>query len=195
MDLSVGPVSILFLVLASALAFACVMLSGRRARRIDHMSVPALRDLVREIRKLPLEERASQLLRKAPDGTWEHRLATEVIEASPGAGRVAAANDVLFDLDHEIDIGKTWATSCVRIAIAGTGVLGISAYRFHGGPIALAGALLIGFIGAAASFWSGERGKDRAIHRREAFDALVNALLPEEASAAKAQRARRRERV
>lgn len=194
MDFTVGPVSILFLVLACALAVACVMLSNRRARRIDDMSVPELRDLVRELRKLPLDERAPELLRKAPEGTWESRLAHEVVDAPPGAARVAAANDVLFDLDHEIDVGKTWATSCVRIAIAGTGALGIGAYLVHGGAIALAGALLIGFAGAAVSFWSGERGKERASQRREAFDALVSALLPEESAAARAQRARRRER-
>ena len=194
MDLSVGPVSIVFLALACALAVTCVILSSRRARRIDAMSVPALRDLVRDLRKHPVEERASQLLRGAPEGTWEHRLASEVEEAAPGPGRIAAANDVLFDVDHEIDVGKTWATAGVRIAIAGTGVLGIGAYLFRGGPVALAGALLIGFVGAVVSFWSGERGKERASQRREAFDALVSALLPDEASGARAQRARRRDR-
>lgn len=194
MDLSIGPLSIVFVLLSIALAVGCVMLSSRRARRIDDMSVPALRDLVRELRKLPVDERASELHRRAPEGTWEHRLATEVTDVPVGPARVAAANDVLFDLDHEIDIGKTWATSCVRIAIAGTGALGIGAYLLHGGPIALAGALLIGFVGAAVSFWSGERGKERAAQRREAFDALVSALLPEEAATARAQRARRRDR-
>lgn len=194
MDLTVGPIAVVFLVLAVALAVGCVVLSGRRARRIDEMSVPSLRDLVRELRKLPVEERPSELLRRATEGTWEHRLATEVTEAAVGQARVAAANDVLFDLDHEIDVGKTWSTAGVRIAIAGTGLLGLGAYLVKGGPVALAGALLIGFAGAIASFWAGERGKERASARREAFDALVSALLPEEAAAARTQRARRRDR-
>jgi len=194
MDLNVGPVSIVFLALACALAFTCVILSSRRARRIDAMSVPALRALVRELRKHPVEDRASQLLRGAREGTWERRLASEVEDAPPGPSRVAAANDVLFDVDHEIDIGKTWATASVRIAVAGTGVLGAGAYILHGGLVAFAGALLIGFFGAVMSYWFGERGNERAAQRREAFDALVYALLPDEASGARAQRARRRDR-
>lgn len=192
MDLSFGPLSVLFLALACALSVSCVLLSARRGRRIEQMSVPSLRDLVRELRKLPEPDRPAELLSRAPEGTWEHRLAAEVLDAAPGAARVAAANDVLLDLDHEIDLGKTWSTSGVRIAIAGTGLLGLAAYLARGGVIALTGALLIGFAGAAASYWSGERGKERASVRREAFDALVTALLPEEASASRArQRARR----
>ena len=196
MDLSFSSLTVLFLALACGLAVACVLLSARRARRIEQMSVPSLRDLVRELRKVPEADRPAELLSRAPDGTWEHRLAREVLDARPGAARVAAANDVLLDLDHEIDVGKTWSTSGVRIAVAGTGLLGLAAYLARGGAIALAGALLIGFAGAAVSFWSGERGKERAGLRREAFDALVNAVLPEEASAARAQhRARRRDRA
>lgn len=195
MDLSFGPLAIVFVVLACALAIGCVLLAGRRARRIDEMSVPSLRDLVRELRKLPIDERPAVLRLKAKDGTWEHRLGSEVSEAAAGPARVAAANDVLFELDHEIDVGKTWAASGVRIAVAGTGALGLTAYLVHGGPIALAGALLIGFVGAVVSFWAGERGKERASMRREAFDALVSALLPDESAAARAQRSRRRDRA
>lgn len=192
MELSFGPLSVLFLVLASALAVGCVILSGRRARRIEQMSVPSLRELVRELRKHPVDERPAELLRKASDGTWENRLGREVLDAPAGAARIAAANDVLLDLDHEIDLGKTWSTAGVRLAVAGTGLLGLCAYLVHGGPVALAGALLIGFAGGITSFWAGERGKDSARARREAFDALVSALLPEEASAVRVQRASRR---
>ena len=192
-DLSVGPVALLFLAGALVLAVDCVILSGRRARRIDQMSVPSLRDLVRELRKLAVDDRPAELLRRATEGTWEHRLATELLDAPPGDARVAAANEVLIDLDHEIDIGKTWSTTSVRIAVAGTGALGVGAY-LRGGVIALAGALLIGAVGAIVSYWSGERGKERASARREAFDALVSSLLPEEAAATRAQRARRRSR-
>lgn len=196
MDLSFGPLSAVFLVLALALAAGCFVLSGRRARRIDAMSVPSLRDLVRDLRKLPVDERPAELHRRAAPETWEHRLASEVLEAPAGGARVAAANEVLLDLDHEIDVGKTWATAAVRLAIAGTGLLGLGAYLLKGGVIALAGTLLIGFAGSAACFMAGERGKDRASVRREAFDALVSALLPEEAAASRAQqRARRRDRA
>lgn len=196
MDLSFGPLGALFVVLACALAVSCALLSGRRARRIERMSVPSLRELVRELRKLPEGERPAELLRRASQETWEHRLARDVLDAAPGAARVAAANDVLLDLDHEIDLGKTWSTSAVRIAIAGTGLLGLAAYLTKGGAIALTAALLIGFAGAAVSFFAGERGKEQAGVRREAFDALVSALLPEEAAGARAQqRARRRDRA
>lgn len=196
MDFSFRPLTALFLVLACVLAASCALLAGRRARRIDRMSVPALRDLVRELRKLPEAERPAELLRRAPEATWEQRLAREVLDAPPGAARVAAANDVLLDLDHEIDVGKTWSTSAVRIAVAGTGLLGLAAYLGSGGAIALGGSLLVGFVGAAVSFFAGERGKERASVRREAFDALVSALLPEEAAAARSQqRARRRDRA
>lgn len=194
MDVSLGPLTFVFLALACALAVGCFLLAGRRGRRIDEMSVPSLRDLVRELRKLPVEDRPGELLRIAAAGTWEHRLASEILDAPPGAARVAAANDVLFELDHEIDVGKSWATAGVRIAVAGTGVIGLAAYLLHGGPIGLAGALLIGFVGAVISFTAGERGKERAASRREAFDALVSALLPEDAAAARSQRARRRDR-
>jgi hypothetical protein len=193
-DFSFGPLTIVFLALACALGVGCFLLASRRARRIDEMSVPSLRDFVRELRKLPVEGRPTEALQRAADGTWEHRLAQEIADAPPGPARVAAANDVLFDLDHEIDVGKTWASAGVRIAIAGTGVIGLAAYLLRGGPIALTGALLIGFVGAVASFSAGERGKERAASRREAFDALVSALLPEDAATARTQRARRRDR-
>jgi hypothetical protein len=194
-DLSLGPLSILFVVLALVLSVACVVLAGRRARRIEQMSVPQLRELTRELRKLPVEERAGELLRRAGEGTWEHRLAQEMLEAKGGPARVAAANDVLFDVEHEIDVGKTWSTAAVRIALAGTCLLGLTAYLVRGGPMALAGALLIGFAGAGVSFFAGERGKERATAIREAFDALVMALLPEEVAASRAQRARRKGRA
>lgn len=195
MDLSLRPITYVYLVAAALLAVGCFLLAQRRARQIDAMSVPSLRDLVRELRKMPIEQRAAELLGRADGGTWEQRLAREISDAPEGAARLAAANDVLFDLDHEIDVGKNWAAAAVRIAVAGTGLLGLAAYLTGGGPIALAGTLLIGFVGAVASFSSGERGKERAASRREAFDALVSALLPEEASAARTARARRRDRL
>lgn len=195
MHLSFGPLSALFIALALALAVACVILSGRRAQRIDRVSVPSLRDLVRDLRKLPVEDRPAELLRRAAEETWERRLAQEVLDAPAGPARVAAANDVLFDLDHEIDVGKTWSTAAVRIALGGTCLLGLGAYLLSGGAIALAGALIVGFAGAGASFFAGERGKERASARREAFDSLVSALLPEEASASRAARSRRRDRA
>ncbi|MFO0592266.1 MAG: hypothetical protein U0441_32275 [Polyangiaceae bacterium] len=194
-DLSLRPFSLVFLIAAAVLAVGCVLLAQRRAKQIDAMSVPSLRDLVRDLRKLPLDERAAELLRRATEGTWEHRLAREIGDVPAGPARVAAANDILLDIEHEIDLGKTWATAAVRIAVAGTGLLGLVAYLAHGGPIALAGALLIGFVGAVVSFTAGERGKERAASRREAFDALVSALLPEEASAARSARSRRRDRL
>lgn len=194
-DLSLRPFSLVFLLVAVVLAVGCVLLARRRAERIEAMSVPFLRDLVRDLRKLPLDDRAAELLRRATEGTWEHRLAREISDVPAGVARVAAANDVLFELDHEIDLGKTWAAAAVRIAVAGTGLLGLVAYLAHGGPIALAGALMIGFVGAVVSFTAGERGKQRASSRREAFDALVSVLLPEEASAARSARSRRRDRL
>lgn len=194
-NLSLGPLAVLFIALAAALSVACAVLAGRRAQRIERMSVPLLRELVRELRKLPVDERPAELMRRAGEETWERRLAQEVLDVPAGAARVAAANDVLFDLDHEIDVGKTWATSAVRIALAGTCLLGLGAYLLHGGPIALAGALIVGFAGAGVSFFMGERGKERASTRREAFDALVMALLPEEAAASRSARARRRDRA
>lgn len=195
MDFVVSPFSVAFLVLALALAIGCGVLAGRRAQRIDRVSVPSLRDIVRELRKLPVEERPAELLRRAGEGTWERRLAQDVLDAPAGAARVAAANEVLFDLEHEIDVGKVWPAVAVRLAVAGTGLLGLGAYLLHGGALALAGALLIGFAGAGFSYFAGERGRERASARREAFDALVSALLPEEAAASRAQRARRRGRA
>ncbi|MEZ4296573.1 MAG: hypothetical protein R3B70_16490 [Polyangiaceae bacterium] len=195
-DLTVSPLSVVFIVLAAGLAVACALLASRRAQRIDRMSVPALGDLVRELRKLPVQDRAAELLRRSTDDTWEHRLAREVLDVPEGPARLAAANDVLFDLDHEIDLGKSWTAAAVRIAVAGTCVLGVAAYLTRGGPIALAGALLIGFVGAGYSFFAGERGKERAARRREAFDGLVSALFPEDAAASRAQqRMRRRDRA
>lgn len=196
MKLSLAPFSIACLVLALALAIGCGLLARGRARRIDRSSVPLLRDLVRELRALPVDERPAELSRRAQEGTWEHRLAQEVLSAPPGAPRVAAANDVLFDLDHELDVGKTWATAAIRIALAGTGALGIAGYIVTGQALALGGALLIGFCAAGVCYFSRERGEERASARREAFDALSSALLPEEAAAARsAQRARRRDRT
>jgi hypothetical protein len=190
-----GPLAIVLTVLALVLAVGCVALASRRARRIEQMSVPLLREMVRELRKLPVEERVGELLRRAGEGTWERRLAQEMVDAGAGPARVAAANDVLFDVDHEIDVGKTWATAAVRIALAGTCLLGLGAYLLRGGPLALAGALLVGFVGAGVSYFAGERGKERASIRREAFDALVSALLPEEVATSRSQRARRRDRA
>ena len=83
MDVSLGPLTFVFLALACALAVGCFLLAGRRARRIDKMSVPSLRDLVRELRKLPVEDRPGELLRIAAAGTWEHRLASEILDAPP----------------------------------------------------------------------------------------------------------------
>lgn len=190
-----GPIAILFIALAVVLDVACVVLASRRAQQIEKMSVPSLRDLVRELRKLAVEERPAELLRRAAEGTWEHRLAQEISDAPAGPARIAAANDLLSDVEHEIDVGKTWATAATRIALAGTCLLGVGAYLLGGGAIGLAGSLLVGFGGAGFCFFSGERGREHAAGRREAFDALVSALLPEEAAASRAARFRRRDRA
>ncbi len=192
MEFELSPSVLVFSALALALTVSCVLLAARRSRRIEEMSVPSLREMVRELRKLPVEDRALELLRLSPEGTWENKLGREVVDAGPDDARIAAANDVLFDLDHEIDIGKTWSTSAVRIAVAGTGLLGLTAYLARSGPATLAASLLIGFVGAAISFGLGERGKERAAARREAFDSLVKTILPEEPTAARSIRARRR---
>lgn len=195
MDLTFGPIAAVFTALAALLAVACVMLARKRARTIERMSVPALRDLVSDLRKLAPDQRVAELLQRAQAETWEHRLAEEVHNAPAGAERVNAANDVLFDLEHELDVGKVWATTAVRLALAGTALLGLAAYLLKGGPIALAATLIIGFAGGAFAFFLGEQGNERAKARREAFDALVKAVLPEEVAASRPQRSWRRDRA
>ena len=105
MELSFGPLSVLFLVLASALAVGCVILSGRRARRIEQMSVPSLRELVRELRKHPVDERPAELLRKASDGTWENRLGREVLaDQSFARGERVDEGAVVEVAEHALEV-------------------------------------------------------------------------------------------
>jgi Flp pilus assembly protein TadB len=125
---------------------------------------------------MPAGDRVEELARRARAGSFEHRLAGDLMEAADEGARVAAVNDALADIEQALAEGERWPASAARIAAWGTMLIGVVAFLAQVGTSILAiagigGASTIASLGAMR--WASQAARDR----REAIDALVIALL------------------
>jgi hypothetical protein len=163
--------------LAAALALFAAGISWSHARRVARLTSGDTRALAASLKRVPEASRASELLRRAPSGSFEHDIATELLRATDDAARIAAVNDALLDVEHALRQGATWPRAGIRIALAGGLLLGLSAW-LSTRDLRAAGILVA--VGAAASLLCVEAGRTarrRADDQRAGIDALITVVL------------------
>lgn len=167
--------------IALLVSAACVALAWAQLRRVLRSSSPDIRALATTLKSLPLPSRAEELARRAQPESWEHGLAQSLLEASSGDDddyktRVAAANDALAEMDNTLRVGASWPGGAVRVCARSSLLLAVIAFIIERSATAILPLLIIGGAGSFACIIIGRRSQREARERREAIDALVNAL-------------------
>jgi Flp pilus assembly protein TadB len=163
--------------LSLVLSAASAALSWRHASRVAGATAGDTRSLAHSLRALPPEARLLELSRRAPAGSWEHRLALALLEAAAPQARVAVANDLLMELERRLDAGAGWPPAAVRLSALGAGLLATLSFLAHAGLATIVAVLAAGALGALASAAAGRAGRAAAARQREGIDALVDATL------------------
>ncbi|AUX45750.1 hypothetical protein SOCE26_072460 [Sorangium cellulosum] len=167
----------LFLALSLAASGACAAVSWRYPRQVARATSGDARALARSLRALPGEARLPELARRSPPESWEHRLALAVMSAEGPRAKVAAANDLLAEVEQQLDLAAGWPPAAARLSALGAVLLATLSYLAKVGPSVLALVLGAGAASAIASTAAGRAGRAAAERQREAIDALVDAAL------------------
>lgn len=177
--------------LAAALDFFAVGIAWRHARRIARLTSGDTRALITTLKRVPEASRLDEVSRRAPPGSFEHDLATELLAARDDAARIAAVNDALLDAEHALRQGATWPRAGIRVALAGGLLLGLSAWLARGDVRA---AVILAAVGGAAALLCVEAGRTaerRAAAQRADIDALIGVLFGHLADVGPSPEARR----
>ncbi|AUX35327.1 MULTISPECIES: hypothetical protein [Sorangium] len=181
----------LFIALSIAASGACAAISWKHPAQVARATGGDLTALARSLRALPAEARLSELARRSPPESWERRLALEVMSAADPRAKIAAANDLLAELEQRLDAGAGWPRAAARLSALAALLLATLSFLAQAGPSAIALALVAGAAGAIASAAAGRAGRAAASRTREAVDALVGVALGPLDGAAGAPRAPR----
>jgi hypothetical protein len=169
--------AVFFLALSLVVSGACAALSWRHATRVARASDGDARSLSRALRAIPGEARLPELARRSPPGSWEHRLALALIEASGPRARIAAANELLAELELQLDAGAGWPPAAARLSSFAAMLLATLSFLTGAGLPAIALVLAAGATGALVSAAAGRAARRAAAMQREAVDGLVDAAL------------------
>ena len=167
----------LFSVLAAALGLFAAGLAWRHARRVARLTWSGTHGLTASLKRVPEEARLAELERRAPPGSWEHSVATELLHAPDDAARIAAVNDALLEVEHALRQGATWPRAGIRIALSSGLLLGLSAWLATAN---LRAAVILVAVGGASALLCVEAGRSAKRHaeaQRHDIDALITVAL------------------
>lgn len=163
--------------LAAALDLFAAGIAWKHARRVARLTSGNTRSLASSLKRVPEGSRASELAQRAPSGTFEHTIATELLAASDDAARIAAVNDALLEVEHALRQGATWPRAGIRIALAGGLLLGLSAWLATGNLRAAVVLVAVGGASALLCVEAGRSAKRHAEAQRADIDALITVVL------------------
>ncbi|WP_437686330.1 hypothetical protein [Sorangium sp. So ce176] len=169
--------AVLFIALSIAASGACAAVSWRHPAQVAAATGADLTALARALRALPVDARLAELARRSPPESWERRLADELLSAAGPRARVAAANDLLAEIEQRLDVGAGWPRAAARLSALVALLLATVSFLAQAGPSILALVLGAGAAGAIASAAAGRAGRAAAARKREAIDALVDVVL------------------
>jgi Flp pilus assembly protein TadB len=153
------------------------VLSWRHASRVARAISVDARALARSLRALPGEARLPELARRSPAESWERRLALALMDAADLRAKVAAANDLLAEVEQQLDLGAGWPPAAVRLSALGALLLATLSLLARAGLVTIIVVLSAGTLGALVSAAVGRAGRAAAERQREAIDALLDAVL------------------
>ncbi|WP_437596693.1 hypothetical protein WMF28_29440 [Sorangium sp. So ce590] len=167
----------LFIAVSLAASGACAVISWKHPAQVARATGGDLTALARSLRALPGEARLTELARRSPPESWERRLALEVMSAADPRAKIAAANDLLVELEQRLDAGAGWPRAAARLSALAALLLATLSFLARAGPSVIALVLVAGAAGAIASAAAGRVGRTAASRKREAVDALVGVAL------------------
>lgn len=187
-----GGALIAFAAVVSALS---ALLAWAQVRRVTTITSLDAASVARSLLRLPDDQRAPELARRAAAGSWEHSLATELVEAAGDQARIAAVNDAVAQLELRLGERAGWPSAALRISVLSALLLAIIAKINHRQDLILA-VLVIGGVGVVIALEAKRRALHGAKAQREAIDALVAAVAGKlELSAQPGSRVRSRARA
>lgn len=163
--------------LAAALGLFASGLAWSHARRVAGLTLPGTRSLTASLKRMPEEARPAALEGRAPPGSWEHGVATELLHASDAAAKIAAVNDALLEVEHALRQGATWPQAGIRIALASGLMLGLTAWLATGNLRAAVILVAAGGISALLCVEAGRSAKRHAEAQRNDIDALITVVM------------------
>lgn len=169
--------AVLFIALSIAASGACAAVSWRYPAQVAAATGADLTALARSLRALPIDARLAELVRRSPPESWERRLADELLSAAGPRARIAAANDLLVEIEQRIDVGAGWPRAAARLSALVALLLATLSFLAQAGPSVIVLVLGAGAAGAIASAAAGRAGRAAAARKREAIDALVDVVL------------------
>ena len=167
----------IFALLAAALGLFAAGLAWSHARRVAGLTLPGTRGLTASLKRVPEEARPAELERRAPPGSWEHGVATELLHAPDDAAKIAAVNDALLEVEHALRQGATWPQAGIRIALAGGLMLGLSTWLATGNLRAAVILVAVGGISALFCVEAGRSARRHAEAQRNDIDALITVVM------------------
>lgn len=172
-----SAVAVLLSALSIASSAACAAISWTHPAQVARVTGGDLMSLARSLRALPVEARLAELARRSPPESWERRLALEVMAAADPRAKIAAANELLAEVEQRLDAGAGWPRAAARLSALAALLLATLSYLAQAGPSVIALVLGAGGAGAIASAAAGRAGRAAAARGREAIDALVRVAL------------------
>lgn len=172
--------AVVFIALAALVGIGAAALAWTQARRAAAATGEDLAPLTLALKRVHVEERLGELLRRSTPGSWVHELATEALAAPNGSARVAVVNLAISDAEHALSRGAGWPGAALRIALLGAGLLTFAAYLYGDGelkaPLAVVG---IGVVAAFTCVEAGRSARRNAERQRRAIDELVATAMGE----------------
>ncbi|WP_437586641.1 hypothetical protein [Sorangium sp. So ce1000] len=172
-----SAVAVLLSALSIAASAACAAISWKHPAQVARATGGDLMALARSLRALPGEARLAELARRSPPESWGRRLALEVMSAADPRAKIAAANELLVEVEQRFDAGAAWPRAAARLSALAALLLATISYLARAGPSVIALVLGAGGAGAIASAAAGRAGRAAATREREAIDALVRVAL------------------
>lgn len=122
-----------------------------------------------------MEQAREQIRASSPDGGWEHRLLDELAAAPSDAAKVAAINEHLADVNHQLRSRADWPATAIRIVLLGSCAVCVVGFAL-GARLELAVVAAIGLISAGACGLASKHGDTLATRQRDRIDNLIRAM-------------------
>jgi biopolymer transport protein ExbB/TolQ len=171
----IHAISIFLLVLSVIFSSAAVILARGHLLRISSMSSGQTPALVKKLARLPAADRLVELRRQAAPSSVEWRVAEEALGADE-AGRAAAVDSVLADVQLELEARSMWPRAATRIAGASGVLLMALELSFRLEVIVAVILLLTGIFSAIVCMMIERRVSSISTELRRNIDALVDVL-------------------
>ncbi|HRI72663.1 MAG TPA: hypothetical protein PK156_50850 [Polyangium sp.] len=169
------PISLVFLVIGALIALAAIALAHTHLREVTRLSSGQTAELVRRIKRLPVQERLRELQRQSLSGSIERRIAEEAEQVDEGQ-RAFAIDTVLADIALELESRASWPRAAMRISAASGVLLMALAISLHLEVFVAVALLALGACSAVVCIAVGRRAVSIASDLRLHFAALIGAL-------------------